>query len=101
MSPQKEQAAFSGPVKQKPESSPLQTHGLHVEDGRLYKASAQVVDDKGGDAGGHPVLAQAAYHEHLLELVTVALPLTWRHTHRSSEEGQVRAQMGVGGHCWF
>lgn len=58
-----------------------------------------MVDDEGGDTRGHPVLAQAADHHHLLQLVTVALPLTWRHTARSSVEGRSRPEWAEAAGC--
>lgn len=52
------------------------THSLHVENRRLHKARAEVVNNKGGDAQGDTVLTQGAHYQHLLELITVMLPIT-------------------------
>lgn len=51
------------------------THSLHLENRRLHKARAEVVNDEGGDAQGDTVLTQRAHDQHLLELITVILPI--------------------------
>lgn len=57
------------------------THCLHVEDGRLHKAWAEVFNNVGRDAQGDAVLAQGAHNQHLLERVTV-VPLAWKKANR-------------------
>lgn len=39
-----------------------ETHSLHVENRRLHKARAKVVNNKGGDTQGDAVLTQGAHN---------------------------------------
>ena len=52
------------------------THSLHVENGRLHKATAKVVNNEGGDAEVDAVLTQRAHYQHPLEIVTAVIPIT-------------------------
>lgn len=52
------------------------THSLHVENRRLHKARAEVVNDEVGDTQGDAVLTQGAHDQHFLEFITVILPIT-------------------------
>lgn len=57
---------------------PADTHSLHVENRRLHKARAEVVNNEGGGAKGDTVLTQGAYYQHPLELIAVTVPITYK-----------------------
>ena len=54
------------------------THSLHVESRRFHKARAEVVNDEGRGTKGDAVLTQGAYYQHLLEVVTVIVPVSYK-----------------------
>lgn len=53
------------------------THSLHVENRRLHKVLAKVVNNEGGDAQGDTVLTQRAHYQHLLKLIAVKVPIIY------------------------
>lgn len=70
------------------------THGLHIQNGRLYELRAQVIDDESRDAERNTILSERSYNEHPLQLIAFFLPFSCAESERMEKQNK-EADCGI------